>query len=106
MSKGVKVHKVIWSRKAQEDVWAFHEYLVREKLYEPDYADLLCTRIFQSPNHLARFPRLRSEAPLYGEGVRKIVVLGHLVLYEIDDAQKVIRILAVVGQRQAPRKLR
>jgi len=100
------VHKIIWSRKAQEDVWTFHDYLVREKRYEPDYANLLCTRIFQSTLHLPRFPRLRSEAPQYGKGVRKIVVLGHLVLYRIDDTKKLIRVLAVVGQRQAPHQLR
>jgi len=100
------VHKIIWSDKALGDVRAFGQYLVKERDYEPDYASQLCDRILESPRYLNRFPKLRSEAPDYGEGIRKIVVLGHLVLYEIDDAQKVIRILAVVGQRQAPRKLR
>jgi len=106
MPKGGKVHKVIWSEEAWEGISVFHDYLVHTQHYTPDYANGLCDRIVESPNHLARFPRLRSEAPAYGKGVRKIVIFGHLVLYEIDDTLEVIRILAVVGQRQAPRKLR
>jgi len=100
------VHKVIWSEEAERGVHAFYDYLIREQLHEPDYASGLCNRIVDSAKHVARFPRLHSAAPQYGVGVRKIVILGHLVLYRIDDAEKVIRILAVVGQRQAPRKLR
>jgi len=100
------VHKIIWSDKALGDVRTFGQYLIEERGYEPDYASQLCDRILESPRYLNRFPKLRSAAPQYGVGVRKIVILGHLVLYRIDDAEKVIRILAVVGQRQAPRKLR
>ena len=43
--------------------------------------------------------------PRYGEGVRRISVVGQNVLYEVDDEAKKVNILAVVGQRQNPRKI-
>lgn len=39
----------------------------------------------------------------YGEGVRRISLLGQHVLYEVNDEVSRVNILAVVGQRQNPR---
>ena len=52
------------------------------------------------------FPRLYEAAPQYGEGVRRISIVGQNVLYEVDDEAQTVRVLAVVGQRQQARKIR
>ena len=59
-------------------------------------------RALNSTDWLREFPRLYPADPRYGKGVRRISVAGQNVLYEIDDKQQVIWVLAVVGQRQQP----
>lgn len=60
----------------------------------------------QSTDRLTQFPRLYEAAPVYGEGVRRISLLGQHVLYEVNDAAQRDTILAVVGQRQNPKSIR
>lgn len=62
-------------------------------------------RVLRSTDRLAEFPRLYEADPRFGEGVRRIVVAGRFVLYEVDDKAQLVRVLAVVGQRQQPRKI-
>jgi hypothetical protein len=38
--------------------------------------------------------------------VRRIILAGQNVLYEIHDQEQFVKVLAVVGQRQNPRQLR
>ena len=59
-----------------------------------------------STDKLVEFPRLYEAAPQYGEGVRRISIVGQNVLYEVDDEAQTVRVLAVVGQRQQARKIR
>ncbi|EHK4631418.1 type II toxin-antitoxin system RelE/ParE family toxin, partial [Salmonella enterica subsp. enterica serovar Urbana] len=47
--------------------------------------------------------RLYETDERYGEGVRRISLLGQHVLYEVNDEASRVNILAVVGQRQNPR---
>ena len=53
-----------------------------------------------------RISRLYEAAPEYGEGVRRISLAGQHVLYEVDDQEQIVRVLAVVGQRQNPRRIK
>ena len=63
-------------------------------------------RVLNSTDKLAEFPRLYEAAPEYGEGVRRISLAGQHVLYEVDDQEQIVRVLAVVGQRQNPRRIK
>ena len=58
------------------------------------------------PYKLAEFPRLYEAAPEYGQGVRRISLAGHHVLYAVDDQAQTCTVLAVVSQRQQTRWVR
>ena len=51
-------------------------------------------------------PQGHSPAPEWGEGVRRLPCLGRRILFEVDEVQRVARILAVVGGRENPRDVR
>ena len=88
---------------AIEDVRELFEYLAANaSLWDANH---VTTRILASTDKLAEFPRLYEAASQYGEGVRRISVVGQNVLYDVDDDAKKVNILAVVGQRQNPRKI-
>lgn len=63
-------------------------------------------RILQSTDKLADFPQLYEADERYGIGVRRISLLGQHVLYDVDDTEQRVAVLAVVGQRQNPRSIR
>ena len=97
-------HEIDWRPIAIEDVRALFEYLAEHaSLWD---AQNVTERILLSADKLVEFPRLYEAAPQYGEGVRRISLLGQNVLYEVDDQAQIVRILAVVGQRQNPRQIR
>jgi plasmid stabilization system protein ParE len=90
--------KVDWRPAAIEDVRALFEYLAENaSLWDAEH---VTDRVLRSSDKLAEFPRLYEADPRYGEGIRRISVVGQNILYEVDDAQQVVKILAVVGQRQ------
>ena len=98
------MHRVDWSASALEDIEALFDYLAEHaSLWD---ADSLCKRLVRSTERLAEFPRLYEAAPQYGEGVRRISLSGQHVLYEVDDQEQAVTVLAVVSQRQAPMLIR
>jgi toxin ParE1/3/4 len=98
------MHRVEWSAAAHEDVSALFDYVAEhDSLWD---AAKLCERVLNSTDKLAEFPRLYEAAPEYGEGVRRISLAGQHVLYEVDDQEQIVRVLAVVGQRQNPRRIK
>jgi len=96
------MYSVRWNPSALDDIDAFFDYLVEQQQCTPRYAHGLCDRLLGSTEHLARFPRLYEAAPKYGEGVRKIGVLGHFVLYEIDDDRELVTVLSVALHPHPP----
>jgi toxin ParE1/3/4 len=96
--------EVIWHPAAIEDVSQLFEYLAEHA--SPWDARHVTDRLLSSTDRLPDFPRLYQETPEYGTGIRRISLMGQNVLYEVDDAAKVIRVLAVVGGRQQPREIR
>ena len=96
-------YRVIWSALAIEDVQALFEYLVESaSLWDAEY---VTGRVLASTDRLSDFPRLYEADPRYGEGVRRISVVGQNVLYEVDDQAQTVNVLAVVGQQQNPRRI-
>lgn len=94
------MHRVDWSASALEDIEALFDYLAENA--SPSDAVNLCKRLVQSTERLSEFPRLYEAAPHYGEGVRRISMVGQHVLYEVDDQARTVTVLDVVGQRQNP----
>ena len=97
-------HEIDWRPAAIEDVRALFEYMAEHaSLWDAQH---VTERILSSADKLAEFPRLYEAAPQHGEGVRRISLAGQHVLYEVDDQAQIVRVLAVVGQRQNPRQIR
>ncbi|MGM3159170.1 type II toxin-antitoxin system RelE/ParE family toxin (plasmid) [Dickeya undicola] len=97
-------YEIDWAANAVEDVADLFEYLAENaSIWDANY---VTDRILHSTNKLADFPRLYEADERYGIGVRRISQLGQHVLYEVDDTEKRVTILAVVGQRQNPRSIR
>lgn len=97
-------YRVDWSTPAIEDVRELFEYLAENaSLWDAEH---VTERVLSSTERLAEFPRLYEADPRYGEGVRRISVVGQNVLYEVDDQAQVVKVLAVVGQRQKPHQVR
>ena len=62
--------------------------------------------ILSSQSNLSGYKAVIEAASVYGEGMRRISLLGQHVLYEVDDAGQRVTILAVVGQWQYPKSIR
>ncbi|MBQ6655786.1 MAG: type II toxin-antitoxin system RelE/ParE family toxin [Ottowia sp.] len=98
-------YSVQWSDQASDDVREWGVYVARQT--SKQYADELVQRLEQEVREaLGWSPQGYSPAPDWGEGVRRLPVLGRRVLFEVDEAQRVARILAVVGGAENPRDIR
>ena len=96
---------VQWSDQASDDVLEWSDYVARQT--SKRYADELVQRLEQEARKaLAWSPQGYSPAPEWGEGVRRLPCLGRRILFEVDEAQHVVRILAVVGGAENPRDVR
>lgn len=97
-------YSVNWTASAIEDVQAIFEYLAENaSLWDAEH---VTGRVLACTDRLPAFPRLYEAAPLYGEGVRRIAAMGQNVLYEVDDQAQTVNVLAVVGQRQNPHRIK
>ena len=94
-------YEIEWRPGAIEDITALFEYLVENaSLWD---ARNVTERLITATDRLADYPSLYETDERYGEGVRRISLLGQHVLYEVNDEASRVNILAVVGQRQNPR---
>jgi Plasmid stabilization system protein len=96
--------EIDWRPGAIEDVRQLFDYLAEHASLQD--ARHVTDRLLSSTDKLTKFPRLYQEPPEYGDSVRRISLMGQNILYEVDDAAKVVRVLAVVGGRQQYRKVR
>ena len=95
---------VLWTQSALDDLKDIAAYVAEQSSIAD--AESLYRRLKSSTHRLSEFPRLYEESPEYGDGVRRISAFGHHVLHEVDDAAQIVKVLAVVGQRQQARKIR
>lgn len=96
--------EVLWTQAAREDMLALIDYVAEQSSVQD--AERLSARLQASTRYLPDFPRLYAAAPEWGEGVRRISLLGQNVLYEVDDNAHAVRMLAVVSGRRQAWKLR
>ena len=96
--------EIDWRPGAIEDVRQLFDYLAEHASLQD--ARHVTDRLLSSTDKLTKFPRLYQEPPESGDSVRRISLMGQNILYEVDDAAKVVRVLAVVGGRQQYRKVR
>ncbi len=61
-------------------------------------------RLITATDRLADYPRLYETDERYGEGVRRISLLGQHVLYEVNDKARRVNILAVKQAQDMDRR--
>lgn len=89
---------------SHRDVTALFDYIAENSsLWD---ARNVTDRVLAAADKLADFPRLYEVDSRYGEDVRRISLMGQHVLYEVNDPEQKVRVLAVVGQRQNPHSVR
>ena len=99
----MQAYEVDWTDEARADVWKFGDYVAQES--SPQEADSLMERIFAAGDALEWSPQRYSPAPEWGEGLRRVPVLGRRILFDVDEAAHVVHILAVVGGHENPREV-
>ncbi|MBQ9579021.1 MAG: type II toxin-antitoxin system RelE/ParE family toxin [Ottowia sp.] len=98
-------YRIRWTAEARAAVRKWGDYVARQT--SKRYARQLMQRLVKEVGEaLAWSPQGHSPAPEWGEGVRRLPVLGRRILFEVDEAQRVARILAVVGGAENPRDIR
>lgn len=98
------LYKLQWLASAIDDLEALFEYLVENaSLWD---AENVVGRLLSAADRLEQFPRLYEADPRFGEGVRRISVVGQHILYEVNDQSQTVSVIAVVGQRQKPSSIR
>lgn len=96
-------YTVDWTARARARVWEFGDYVAEQS--SPQEADSLMERIFEAGDALAWSPQRYAPAPEWGEGVRRVPVVGRRILFKVDEARRVVRILTVVGGAENPREV-
>ena len=90
--------KVIWTEPAENDLDALFDHVARDS---PLYAEQFVDRITASTEALATTPRIGRTVPEAKlEHIRQRTVQSQRVIYAIDDARQIVRILALVHVRQ------
>ncbi|EPD1322611.1 type II toxin-antitoxin system RelE/ParE family toxin [Escherichia coli] len=84
-------YEIEWRPGAIEDITALFEYLV-ENAFLWD-ARNVTERLITATDRLADYPRLYETDERYGEGGRRISLLGQHVLYEVNDEASRVNIL-------------
>ena len=97
-------YTVDWTARARARVWEFGDYVAEQASL--DEAESLVERIFAAGDGLTWSPQRYAPAPEWGEGVRRMPILGRRILFKVDEARRVVRILTVVGGAENPCEVR
>ena len=101
----MQTYVVQWSRRAEQRMDEFTYYVAQDSSWA--YARQLAKRITRAVNKgLRHAPLAYSPAPEWGEGVRRMPILGRRVLFKVDEAAHVVRVLSVMGGAENPREVR
>lgn len=92
------VLRVIWTRKALDDLRAIKVYISRDSAR---YAQLQIEKIRSATSHVGRFPKAGRALPEFPDEVwREILVGNYRVIYRIDAQSQRVFVLAVVHGMQ------
>jgi plasmid stabilization system protein ParE len=87
--------RVVWSKKAENQLRAIHAYLAQSS---ERYATRLVDRITDRTKQIAQFPRSGRIVPEFSEDtIRELIEASYRIIYEIQPTQIVIA--AVVHSR-------
>ena len=91
-------YTVVWSGDVLDDIDALAEYIARDSVF---YAQQVVTNIIESGDTLvAQHTRGRVVPELNDPAIRELFVYSYRLLYEINDVEREVHMLAVLhGKR-------
>lgn len=92
------VHRIVWTRKALEDLREIHDYIARDSRR---YAQIQVERLQESALKLSRLPEAGRVVPEFPrEPWREILTGNYRLIYRAESSSRQVLILAVVHGRQ------
>lgn len=81
-------HRVVWSRRAIEDLEAIAEYIAQDS---PAYAAGVIRTVISQTKMLSRFPRSGRKVPEFDDdNIRELLPYSYRVIYRIQDEEVLI----------------
>ena len=81
-------HRVVWSRRALQDVEAIAEYIVRDSAA---YAAIVVRTIVNQTNILSRFPHSGRKVPEFDDDdIRELLAYTYRIIYRVQDEEVII----------------
>jgi len=89
-------HRVVWSRRAVEDLESIAEYIAHDS---PAYAASVVRTVINQTKTLSRFPRSGRKVPEFDdENIRELVAYSYRVIYRIQE-EDVLVAAVIHGKR-------
>ncbi len=81
-------HRVVWSRRALQDVEAIADYIARDSAA---YAAIVVRSIINQTKMLARFPRLGRKVPEFDDDdIRELLAYSYRIIYSVQEMEVVV----------------
>jgi toxin ParE1/3/4 len=81
-------HRVVWSRRASQDLEAIADYIATDS---PTYAGIVVKKVVHQTKLLSRFPRSGRKVPEFdNENIRELLVYSYRVIYRLEEREVVI----------------
>ena len=96
------VSKVVWSKKAIEDLKDIYEYISKDS---PKYGEMQILKIQETVKKLEKFPKIGKILIEFPKSYYKEIISGqYRIIYKIDNNENTVYILAVIHGRQDLKK--
>ena len=81
-------HRVVWSRRALQDLEAISEYIAEDS---PAYAAVVVKNIVQQTRLLSQFPRSGRKVPEFDdENIRELLAYSYRIIYRFQENEVLI----------------
>jgi len=89
-------HRVVWSRRAVQDLEAIADYIASDS---PNFAAIVVKKVLNQTKMLAEFPRAGHKVPEFDDAnIREVVVYSYRIIYRLEGDE--ILIAAVIHGRR------
>jgi plasmid stabilization system protein ParE len=90
-------HRVVWSRRALQDLEAIAEYIAEDS---QAYAAAVVKNIVQQTRQLAQFPRSSRKVPEFDdENIREVLAYSYRIIYRLQGEDEVLIAAVIHGKR-------
>ncbi len=96
--------EVHWTERALERMRRLYDWVTEHDCEEN--AASLVERLFEAGDGLVWSPLRYESAPEWGEGIRRLPLLGQRILFKVDEEQRRVYVLSVMGGAENPRDIR